>query len=221
MQFLYLKEASCKTIELVNEPFKYIVKARRMTQGDVLHVRNLQDENLYTYCLSNIQKRSALLSLQKVTKSEKKGSSFRLGWSVIDPKIIERTLPCLNEMGVGGIDFVYTEFSQKNFKIDLKRLKRILISSCEQCGRSDFMDLNVYEDLQSYFSDYSLAHVLDFGGKNFSYNKEIKQVLIGCEGGFSEKEREMFDTKKVLGLNSNLILKSQSAACAIATKVLL
>ncbi len=221
MQFLYLNEELKDEIVLKNENFKYIIKVRREKENSILHVRNLKDDNIYVYKLVNIEKKSAVLKLLKVENSPNKGSDFRLAWSIVDVKIVEKTLPMLNEMGVGGIDFVYTKFSQKNFKIDLDRLKRILISSCEQCGRSDLMDFKIYDDLSSYIDEHDDFYVLDFGGKSFEKDDSIKKVLIGCEGGFSEEERKLFDKNRVLGFDAKLILKSQSAACAVVSKLLL
>ncbi len=221
MQFLYLDEDLTKEIVLKNESFKYIIKVRRKKEGEILHVRNLKDDNLYTYKLKNIEKKSAVLEFLHVKKIPKKGGDFKLCWAVIDPKIIEKTLPMLNEMGVGGVDFIYTKFSQKNFKIDLSRLKRILISSCEQCGRSDLMSFKIYPNLKTYMEENSDFYVVDFGGKTFSKDDSIKKVLVGCEGGFSEDERLLFDKEKVLGFDSDLILRSQSAVCAVVSKLLL
>jgi 16S rRNA (uracil1498-N3)-methyltransferase len=49
--------------------------------------------------------------------------------------------------------------------------------------------------------------------------KSIKSLfLIGPEGGFSQREREMFEEKVRL---KGFILRSESAACAIASKILL
>ncbi len=221
MQFLYLDNACKNDIYLKDENFKYIVKVRREKEGRILYVRNLKDDNIYTYTLMHIEKKSAFLKFVKVEHKPNKGKDFRLIWAVVDPKTVEKTLPSLNEMGVGGIDFVYTKFSQKNFKIDTERLNRILISSCEQCGRSDLMQFRIFNDLKSFMDENDDFCVLDFGGETFSKNENIKSVFIGCEGGFSDDEKKQFVGKKVLGFDSGFILKSQTAASAVVAKILL
>ncbi len=46
-------------------------------------------------------------------------------------------------------------------------------------------------------------------------------MIIGCEGGFGEAETALFEAKNILGLDSPLILKSESAVCAVAVKLLI
>ncbi len=46
-------------------------------------------------------------------------------------------------------------------------------------------------------------------------------MLLGCEGGFSNKERESFDKKRVVGFDSELILKSETAAISAVSKILI
>jgi 16S rRNA (uracil1498-N3)-methyltransferase len=46
-------------------------------------------------------------------------------------------------------------------------------------------------------------------------------VLIGCEGGFSKEERELLQTQEVFRLNTEMVLRSESAVVAVAAKILL
>ena len=50
---------------------------------------------------------------------------------------------------------------------------------------------------------------------------DVKTVLIGCEGGFSEDERQKLESLKRFRLDTPMILRSESAAMAIASKVLI
>jgi 16S rRNA (uracil1498-N3)-methyltransferase len=62
---------------------------------------------------------------------------------------------------------------------------------------------------------------------NFSKNSvdskkdDIKTIIIGCEGGFSSSEIDKFDKEKIVGFNTKLILKSQTAITAVAAKILI
>ncbi|HHH37514.1 MAG TPA: hypothetical protein ENK77_02735 [Epsilonproteobacteria bacterium] len=49
----------------------------------------------------------------------------------------------------------------------------------------------------------------------------METLLVGAEGGFSEEESAMIAPEKVVCLDTPLILKSESAACAAAGKLLL
>lgn len=222
MQFVYHEDAGEKTLNLTGNTFIHLFKARRKASYEALHVRNLQDNNLYKYNIAHISKKTALLDLQSFTSSPKISSvDFTLGWSIIEPKIIEKTLPMLNEIGVSTIAFVYTDFSQKNFTLDMNRLRKIAIHSCEQCGRSSLIEFKVFNSLKEYFQNYPQSFILDFSSSYLQSDQKPKSVLVGCEGGFSQKEKETFKKDKIIGLNSPFILKSQSAASAISSKILL
>ena len=66
------------------------------------------------------------------------------------------------------------------------------------------------------------AYFLDFSKLSIDNKKdEIKTLVIGCEGGFSKKEREKFNENFVVGFNSNLILRSETAIISAGSKILL
>lgn len=192
--------------------FSHIFKVRRTKIGEVLSFRNLIDNTLYTYRIANINKKEAILDLEgsKVFKIEAK-KPLHVGWCIVDPKTIEKTLPFLNELGVYRISFVYCEFSQRNFKIDLKRINRILINSCEQCGRSSLMKIEILNSLKEFLSLYPSARILDFSQNRMKKGDTCKSFLVGCEGGFSKKEREQMDEKNIIGLENPMILRSETA----------
>ncbi len=218
MQFLYYPETS-KNIILSGNEHKYLFKVRRMKKDELINIRNLKDDFLYTYKIEDINKKEARLKLiNKELKSNKPHTFFHIGWCIIEPKNIEKTLPGLNEIGVGKISFIYCDFSQRNFKLKLDRLKTILINSCQQCGRSDMMDIEIISSSKEFFEKYPDFIALDFNGENIECKNYNKPFLIGPEGGFSENEREYF--KEIVKLKS-FILKSESAACALASKILL
>ena len=220
MQYIFNKDSKKQTLELDGELYKYIVKVRRYKEGNKLRLRNLKDDTLYIYTIENISKKSIILNLYE-EKFVKKATVKKLHifWCIIDPKTITKTLPLLNQIGVSKITFIYCERSQKNFKIDLEKLKTILINSSQQSGRVDLMELEIVDKLETVLQDNSDLAVLDFGGKlEF---KEIEKVLIGCEGGFSEDERKLLKKQEKIAFNSENILKSETAAVAVASKLLI
>ena len=45
--------------------------------------------------------------------------------------------------------------------------------------------------------------------------------MVGCEGGLTEDEIALFSSEKTVGFDTPLVLKSESAVCAVAGKILL
>ena len=69
MQFIYDKNAKNELLKIEDENYNYIVKARRHKLDDILDFRNLEDDFLYSYKISQIDKKSLFLNLLK--KEEK------------------------------------------------------------------------------------------------------------------------------------------------------
>lgn len=218
MQFLYHKFALDNKIFLEKEEFLHL-KVRRIKENEIIKLRNLKDDYLYSYKIENIKKNSCeLILIDKILLKSNK-SNFSIALSIIDNKILEKTLPFLNELGLDKLILVYAKFSQKSFKIDLNRLHRILISSCEQCGRSYLMDIEFFDDLYSFLDIYPQAIMVDFTGKKSSFEDKDKLYFIGPEGGFDDEERKLF--KNIIKLKSPHILRSQTACIALVAKNLI
>ena len=223
MQFIYDKNAKNELLKIEDENYNYIVKARRHKLDDILDFRNLEDDFLYSYKISEIDKKSLFLNLlkkeEKIIENSKK---IHLAWCVVDPKTIYENIASLNELGVDKITFVYSDFSQKNFKINFEKLEKILINSSSQCGRSSIIKLDIYKNIDTFIKDNPDTYFLDFSQTSIdSKVLDIKTLMIGTEGGFSKRERELFNNNFVVGFSSNLILKSQTAIISATSKIIL
>jgi len=219
MQFLYDKKAGENSLSIENENFRYLVKVRRFKVGDTIRLINFFDEYLYRYKILSIDRRNLELSLlEKETINKETNKKVHLLWCIIDPKVIYQTIPMLNQIGVFKISFLYCKRSQKNFKLDLSKIEKILINSCQQCGRSDLMEIEILSDLKEAIKKYKDISYLDFGGdQNIG---DMDKVLVGCEGGFNDEERELLKTHTKIGLKIKNILKSETAILTLAIKSL-
>jgi len=222
MLYLYHKEAGQSQLTLLGDEHRYIFKVRRHKVDDTLYLRNLEDGLLHRYRIVYIDKRSAILELQESQTFEVKAKhTLHIGWCVIDPKNIEKVLPSLNEMGVEKITFIYCKRSQKDFKIDFKRLEKILLNSSQQSGRSEMMQLGIAESLKAFIADNPQSYLLNFSENTLTSKVSINTIVIGCEGGMTQDEVALFEPQRVMGLDTPLVLKSESAVCAAAAKILL
>jgi 16S rRNA (uracil1498-N3)-methyltransferase len=217
MQFLYFANPT-NQIELTGDEHRYLFKVRRAKKNEIIKIRNLKDDYLYNYTISHIDKKSAFLNLkEKIYLPNKPTKFLHIGWCIIEPKNIEKTLPSLNEIGVSKITFFYCEYSQKNFKLNLKRIEKILINSSQQCGRSNIIEIEILNNLDEFLNKYD-SIALDFDGEKIECKEINKSIIIGPEGGFSENEKNKFNKKIKL---DGFILRSETAACAVSSKILL
>ncbi|HFQ62627.1 MAG TPA: 16S rRNA (uracil(1498)-N(3))-methyltransferase [Epsilonproteobacteria bacterium] len=222
MLYLYNSQSGTPQLTLEGDDHRYIFKVRRHKEGDTLYLRNLEDGLLHRYLITFMDKRSAMLALQESSTLKIKAKhSLHIGWCVIDPKSVEKVLPSLNEMGVEKITFIYCKRSQKSFKLDFKRLEKILLNSSQQSGRSQMMKLEMSEDLPQFLAKYPHSKMLNFSEKNFIGTSTVDTIVIGCEGGFHEDEVALFNHEDIVGFDTPLVLKSESAVCAVASKLLL
>ncbi|MDD2894727.1 MAG: 16S rRNA (uracil(1498)-N(3))-methyltransferase [Aliarcobacter sp.] len=223
MQFTYDEFCGKDILEIKDDVYNYLIKARRHKIDDEIYFRNLKDDNIYLYKINNIDKKRAILNLisseEKILLNENK---LHLGWCVVDPKTVEKYIASLNEMGVDKITFIYADYSQKNFKINIEKLEKILINSSSQCGRSNIIKLEVSKNIEQFIKENENVYFLDFSTVCIDNKKdEIKTLVIGCEGGFSKNERDTFTKDNIVGFNSNLILRSETAIVSAGAKILL
>ena len=220
--YVFNDNAGEKTLNIKGELYKYLVKVRRHSVGDTINFRNKTNiKELCTYEIISQEARSITLELkskeQKIIKPEK---NLHIAWCVIDLKSIERVLPALSEIGVNKISFIYCDRSQKNFKVDFVRLERILEASMQQSGRSSFIKFDTYKNIASFIDEHKDTKVFDFCQNTLKDSSSFKTVLIGCEGGFSKDERELLKKQDSFMLNTPMVLRSESAVLAVASKIL-
>jgi 16S rRNA (uracil1498-N3)-methyltransferase len=221
MQFLYHAECGLPSLILEGDAFHYAIKVRRVKAGSLLDMRNLHDANLYNYRVTDLDRRTARLELVEQKEYPLPGGDLHIGWCVIDPKTVEKALPMLNQTGVRKITFIDCAYSQSHFKASRERLEKILISSCEQSGRSTMMTLAFADSLNAFLEANPNCAILDFNPNTTFEAGTIDTILIGCEGGFSEKERTLFAAHPVVSFDTPLILRSETAAVSAASKILL
>ncbi len=219
MQFVYDERSGQERLKVEGELYHYIFKVRRHKKGEEIAFRNMEDGWLYFYRIDEVSRKDAWLSLiAKEHKEVLPKRFFHLIWCVIDPKSIEKALNSLNELGVAKITFVYCQRSQKNFKLRFDKLRKILINSSQQCGRSRLMELESAQSLDEVLKRYEDVVLIDFCKEKLKCSDNIQRVCIGPEGGLTEEERQKFS--KVLGLDTPLVLRSETAALSVSAKVL-
>ncbi len=219
MQFTYSEEASQPTITIEAELHKYLFKVRRHNIEDDLYFRNLKDKNLYRYKVETIDRRKTTLKLidyeEKIIEPTKE---LHIGWCVIDPKSVEKYIASLNELGVTKITFIMCQYSQKQYKENFDKLEKLLINSSSQCGRSSIIELDTSKSLDAFLEKHPDTFMFNFSQNNIIEHKnDIKTIALGCEGGFSQNEITKFQEDKIVGIDSNLILRSETAALTIAS----
>lgn len=221
MMFLYEPAAGAASVSVEQENHHYLFRVRRHREGDTIALCNLQDGVVYEYRVEAVGKKEARLTRVSQTPRPFAGPKLHLGWCVIDPKSVQAALPMLNELGVTKISFVTCDRSQKNFAPPLEKLTKILIASCQQSGRTELMTLETVDSLARLRGMYGDLAVIDFGGQPLEKGSDGERCfLIGCEGGFSAADKAVLEGAPVYGLGCAGVLRSETAAVAVAARLL-
>lgn len=218
MKFLLHPDAGSAHLILSGDDFKYIVKVRRHKSGDLISLRSRKETAVeYRYRLERSDAKHAYLNLESQKHAPCEAARrLHIGWCMVDPKTIEKTLPMLCELGVDTITFIHCRRSQHNFRLDVERLERIMESSMMQSGRTSMIRLEESPALSTFLKAHPEAVVLDFGGEPLKASDSVETVVIGCEGGFDENERKLFAEHTIRRFALPMILRSETAAVAVA-----
>lgn len=221
--YIFDENAGDDNLSIKGELHKYLIKVRRHSLGDTLFFRNKADiTKLHTYKISALEPRVVTLEhISSKVLEVKPTKDLHVAWCIIDSKSVEKVLPSLCEIGVSRISFIGCDRSQKNFKIDFKRYERIVEASMQQSGRTSIMTFDTYKNIATFIDEFPDTKVFDFTQKILQDSSDFKRVLIGCEGGFSENEKNFLESQDVFRLNSKMVLRSESAVMAVASKILL
>lgn len=132
------------------------------------------------------------------------------------------------EMGAGRLQPIITQYTQVQ-KLNEDRISANLIEATEQCGILNVPELNEIVSLEKLLESWLQAHpnralifcdeladASDQAERLQTISDRSKAVLIGPEGGFSEKERALLRSKTfVHGLSLGpRILRADTAAVA-------
>ncbi|MFZ2890816.1 16S rRNA (uracil(1498)-N(3))-methyltransferase [Sulfuricurvum sp.] len=222
MKFLLHGDVGAGELSVSGDDYKYLIKVRRHKAGDLIAFRSrerLSEE--YRYRLERTDGRVAYFTLQSHHASLcESPKNLHIGWCLVDPKTIEKTLSMLTELGVHKITFIHCRRSQQNFRLDFERFNRIMESSIMQCGRTSLIELSEAPNLSTFLKNNPQSVIFDFGGTALEKDESVDTVVIGCEGGFDESERKLFSDNRVRLFSSPMILRSETAAIAIASRLL-
>ena len=136
-------------------------------------------------------------------------------------KHIDELINMATQMGVKALQPVMTEHVTARH-INWERAKKIAIEASEQSNRNsipEILPIKNFSELdftEMYFADERTAYNKSFN----SVAKGAKKILIGPEGGFSNKEFETLDSLGCKGINlSKTILRTELAAAIAISKV--
>lgn len=164
--------------------------------------------------------------LMYVTDFERKipAKDIYLLWSLLKKDKNDWVLQKCAELGVSHFVPLLAERSEKT-GFNVERAEKIVIEAAEQCGRSDIPGVRepmLVETAIEELNDKIILYICEQESSDeIQTSNEAAGILIGPEGGWSDREKSLFTQQQLKHLNlHDFTLRAETAAVAAATKLI-
>ena len=200
----------------------YVSKVMRVKENEVFSLFNSSGE--WEAKILNISKNIVEFNVRKQLRKKENMKELWLAFSPIKSNYFNFMIQKATELGVTRfIPIIFDRTIVR--KINKERLEKIIIEATEQSNRINIPTLEKPQNLKNFLSNNSKKIDLVFTDLNTSKKKlEIGKednkplcAVVGPEGDFSEKERELilnFKDVKQININQN-ILRTETATISI------
>lgn len=209
------------------ENYVHIAKSLRAKQGEKLL---LIDENKIQYetIISNIDTKTIEVQIQKQYKSERNLQfDLYLAQSPLRSDAQTFLIEKATELGVKGVYPILTDNCALNKTVITKKVEKwqkTMYEASKQCERADIPTCFEINTLEKLIANQKFDKIIAFCERKADLNLrefftkrpilkgESLLVIIGPEGGFSQKEFRFFEEHHIPKLTlGNLILKAETA----------
>ncbi len=214
---------------LSTEQSHYIKNVMRLKPGDTISLFNSVNGE-WSAKITNHNKENTEFKVEKLIKHKKLENDLWLAFSPIKKGPLDMMIQKATELGIQKFIPILSERTVVR-EINTERLKKIIVEASEQSNRISVPEIKNLEPLKNFLNKFSNEGSLIFCDINSDKNdlKNIlskkKQgpicILIGPEGDFSEKERQLIiEKKEIFSLSlANNLLRAETAAIAAVTIV--
>ena len=200
----------------------YVSKVMRVKENEVFSLFNSSGE--WEAKILNISKNIVEFNVRKQLRKKENMKELWLAFSPIKSNYFNFMIQKATELGVTRFIPIIFERTIVR-KINKERLEKIIIEASEQSNRINIPALEKPQNLKNFLSNNSKKIDLVFTDLNTSKKKlEVGKednkplcAVVGPEGDFSEKERELilnFKDVKQININQN-ILRAETATISI------
>lgn len=174
---------------------KYLTRVMRLTTGAAVRVFNGRDGEWH--CLLQVSGKSAELRAIRQTRVQYTPPDLTLLFAPLKKARTDYVVEKASELGVCKIQPVITEFTQTS-RVRTEKLQAVAVEAAEQTERLDVPKVSAVAQLSSVLSqwphDCPLIYCDEAGDPTVLSGMETGQaggILVGPEGGFSMRERQM------------------------------
>ena len=223
IRLFFAKSLSINLTDKLDKPQShYVSKVMRVKNNEFFSLFNSSGE--WEAKIVNISKNIVEFNVRKQLRKKENIKELWLAFSPIKSNYFNFMIQKATELGVTRFIPIIFERTIVR-KINKERLEKIIIEAAEQSNRINIPTLEKPQNLKNFLSNNSKKIDLVFTDlnttkKKLEVNKEGNKPLcaiVGPEGDFSEKERELilnFKDVKQININQN-ILRAETATISI------
>ncbi len=225
----FFGEAKNNKIEIVGEEFNHLKNVLRMSVGDEL-IASLNDEFEYICEIEKMEKGRAVCKVDG--KRECEGNPRKnivIFQAITKGSKFEFIVQKATEIGISKIvpfvsDFVIAKVSENK----KERLMSIALNACKQCERTTIPEIADTTDVDGVISQFKDFDLVLFANERANVGKALKNldkyqniaIIVGSEGGFSQKEKEKFETSGATTVSlGKRIYRCETASVAMMSLV--
>jgi 16S rRNA (uracil1498-N3)-methyltransferase len=201
----------------------YLINVMRLKIGDpILLFDNVSGEWLAT--AKHIGKKSLSFEIVQKMREKEAVADLWLCFAPVKKARLDFIIEKATELGISRLQPVITERTIVE-RVKQERLEAQIIEACEQCGRTALPDLaepiKLPQLLKNWESGRALIFADEAGGTPFPQiaAPAPAAILVGPEGGFTEKERLMLVEHEAvhrMALGPRILRAETAALSAIA-----
>ncbi|MFP4478876.1 MAG: RsmE family RNA methyltransferase [Candidatus Izemoplasmatales bacterium] len=227
--FINQSQIHDQTVKITDGDFHHIKNVMRKKVNDEVIV-NTYDGHVYLCKITGFDPQEVVLEIIKAMDSSKNDFNLVLGLSLTKKDNFEMAIKKATELGVSGFIPIETDRSVVKIKDFQKKKERFTLLAKESSEQSERTTLPKIYDLQTIesldlenFDHLFVAYARKDKQALKSYLSKIKRddyslVLIGPEGGFTEKEIKTLVDKGFETISlGNTILRAETAAIYITS----
>lgn len=215
-----------QTFELLGDEAFHLVVSSRAKKGEKVILQDTLDKRFLCEVLLVGRKSATLKALKPLALPKKSSLEIKLCTPYLPENTLNTVLTKATELGVSEIIIYKADFCAINLKEKLdqkfERWQKILQSSTQQCMRVSPPKLKIYMSLKELLEEtQDMPDRFMFDLENTApWPDKLKEktvcVLVGPEGGFSEKELELSKNTQNLQVLSlgGTVLRSETASIA-------
>lgn len=200
----------------------HLIKVFRMKIDDEVIVFNEQYGEWLCNIIS-INKKQIIVNCQKLLRQYKRNNKVILAFCLIKYDNVKLIIEKCTELGISDFYPLISDYTQYN-KLNIDKLNIIAIQASEQSERIDIPKIHDIYNINEFISKlsnnitwYSAIERIQDNNNQYVKNQNVG-FIIGPEGGFSDREKELLNKKTIpINLSSN-ILRAETA-CILCSSI--